>query len=162
MLSRYRLLRGMVIHVLPVLRRGRFLYGRKLIDLGDLYNTGCRRKYRCRWCHLPVSNRRRSYCDDDCQRQLHSVLGYRVFPTTWSLAKCVQCGQPWSWEARQGLEVDHELPIFRARKLGHKAMIAAFLLDNLRWLCRECHRQKTTADIKQPNVHRDELQPQLF
>ena len=33
-----------------------------------------------------------------------------------------------------------------ARALGPAAMLRAFTPDNLRWLCRECHRRKTRQD----------------
>ena len=33
-----------------------------------------------------------------------------------------------------------------ARALGLAAMIKAFTPENLRWLCRDCHRRKTRQD----------------
>ena len=42
--------------------------------------------------------------------------------------------------------MDHKLSIEVARALGPAAMLRAFTLDNLRWLCRSCHRRKTRQD----------------
>ena len=43
-------------------------------------------------------------------------------------------------------ERDHRLAIEVARTLGPAAMLRAFTPDNLRWLCRSCHRRKTGQD----------------
>ena len=43
-------------------------------------------------------------------------------------------------------EKDHRLAITVARALGPAAMLRAFTIDNLRWLCFECHERKTTQD----------------
>ena len=40
-------------------------------------------------------------------------------------------------------EMDHRLAIEVARALGPEAMLRAFTPENLRWLCRGCHRHKT-------------------
>ena len=44
------------------------------------------------------------------------------------------------------LNNDNRLAINVARALGAAAMLRAFTLDNLRWLCRSCHRRKTRQD----------------
>ena len=43
-------------------------------------------------------------------------------------------------------EMDHRLAIEVARALGPEALLRAFTQDNLRWLCRDCHRRKTDQD----------------
>ena len=43
-------------------------------------------------------------------------------------------------------EMDHRLAIEVARALGPAAMLRAFTPENLRWLCRSCHRRKTRQD----------------
>ena len=43
-------------------------------------------------------------------------------------------------------EMDHRLAIEVARALGPAAMLRAFTPENLRWLCRDCHRRKTDQD----------------
>ena len=52
---------------------------------------------------------------------------------------CEICGNPPD-------EMDHRLVIEVARALGPAAMLRAFTPDNLRWLCRDCHRRKTGQD----------------
>ena len=42
--------------------------------------------------------------------------------------------------------MDHRLAIEVARTLGPAAMLRAFTPDNLRWLCRDCHRRKIRQD----------------
>ena len=43
-------------------------------------------------------------------------------------------------------EIDHRLAINVARALGPEALRRAFVQENLRWLCRECHIRKTRFD----------------
>ena len=52
---------------------------------------------------------------------------------------CEMCGDPSD-------EMDHRLAINVARALNPAAMLRAFTSDNLRWLCRSCHRRKTRQD----------------
>ena len=52
---------------------------------------------------------------------------------------CEKCGDPSD-------EMDHRLAINVARALGPATMLRAFTPDNLRWLCRSCHRRKTRHD----------------
>ena len=52
---------------------------------------------------------------------------------------CEICGDPSD-------EMDHSLAIEVARALGPTAMLRAFTPDNLRWLCRGCHKRKTGQD----------------
>ena len=43
-------------------------------------------------------------------------------------------------------EMDHRLAIKVARALGPAAMLRAFTPENLRWLCRGCHKRKARQD----------------
>ena len=43
-------------------------------------------------------------------------------------------------------ELDHRLAIDVARALGTGALRRAFVQENLRWLCRDCHLGKTRFD----------------
>ena len=43
-------------------------------------------------------------------------------------------------------ELDHQLAINVARAMGPAALRRAFVQENLRWLCRECHLSKTRFD----------------
>ena len=90
----------------------------------------------CRWCYEPtasIKTRWHRYC----------LNAYRVasgqHPDEIQHTLCEICGDPSD-------EIDHRLAIEVARALGLAAMLRAFTLDNLRWLCRDCHRRKTRQD----------------
>ena len=90
----------------------------------------------CRWCHEDASSIQltwHEYCLD----------AYRVAsgqkPERIQLTMCESCG-----DAAE--ELDHRLAIEVARALGQDALMRAFTLENLQWLCRECHRRKTRLD----------------
>ena len=62
-MSRYRRLRGMVIHALPRLRNLGIPEGRQLIRLDMLpprKSTG-----RCHWCRLPIEDKGKRFWDID-------------------------------------------------------------------------------------------------
>ena len=48
----------------------------------------------------------------------------------------------------RGLALHHRLSIKVARALGPAAMLRTLTLDNLLWLCRDCHRRKTRQDSR--------------
>ena len=90
----------------------------------------------CRWCYEPtasIKTRWHRYC----------LNAYRVasgqHPDEIQHTLCEICGDPSD-------EIDHTLAIEVARALGPAAMLRAFTLDNLRWLCRGCHKRKTGQD----------------
>ena len=90
----------------------------------------------CRWCHEDTADIRltwHEYCLD----------AYRVAsgqkPERIQLTMCETCG-----DAAE--ELDHRLAIEVARTMGPDALMRAFTLENLQWLCRECHRRKTRLD----------------
>ena len=90
----------------------------------------------CRWCYeLTASPKTRWH--------LYCLNAYRVasgqHPDEMQRTLCEICGDPPD-------EMDHRLAIEVARALGPEAMRRAFTLDNLRWLCRSCHRRKTRQD----------------
>ena len=90
----------------------------------------------CRWCYeLTASPKTRWH--------LYCLNAYRVasgqHPDEMQRTLCEICGDPPD-------EMDHRLSIEVARALGPAAMLRAFTLDNLRWLCRSCHRRKTRQD----------------
>ena len=90
----------------------------------------------CRWCYDPTASMR--------TRWHHYCLNaYRVasgqHPDEIQHTLCEMCGDPPD-------EIDHGLAIEVARALGPAAMLRAFTPDNLRWLCRDCHRCKTRQD----------------
>ena len=55
------------------------------------------------------------------------------------LTMCGACGGA-------AAELDHRLAIEVVRTMGPDALMRAFTLENLQWLCRECHRRKTRLD----------------
>ena len=87
----------------------------------------------CRWCNEPTASIRTRW-------HLYCLNAYRVasgqHPDEIQHTLCEICGDPSD-------EMDHRLSIEVARALGPAAMLRAFTLDNLRWLCRSCHRRKT-------------------
>ena len=74
---------------------------------------------------------------------LYCLNAYRVasgqHPDEMQRTLCEICGDPPD-------EIDHRLAIEVARALGPAAMLRAFTIGNLRWLCRSCHRRKTRQD----------------
>ena len=90
----------------------------------------------CRWCYERTANIKiRSY--------LYYLNPYRAasgqHPDEIQHTLCEICGNPSN-------EMDHRLAIEIARALGLAAMLRAFTPENLRWLCRGCHRHKTRQD----------------
>ena len=137
-MSRYRRLRGVVRHLLPVVQRGR-MHSRDALG----YAFGSVRRGAagtCRWCGLPTGFARR-WWDPDCVLQYRAVRGESVQPPYPKV--CEMCGG----SAR---EIDHRIAISVARAEGARAYVRAFLLDNLRWLCRACHLLKTAEDRRRP------------
>ena len=90
----------------------------------------------CRWCYERTASPRTRW-------HLYCLNAYRVasgqHPDEIQRTLCEICGAPPD-------EIDHRLAIEVARALGPAAMLRAFTLDNLRWLCRSCHRRKTRQD----------------
>jgi len=90
----------------------------------------------CRWCYEPTAGIKLRW-------HLYCLNAYRVasgqHPDEMQHTLCEICGGPPD-------EIDHRLAIRVARALGPAAMVRAFTLDNLRWLCRSCHRHKTRQD----------------
>ena len=126
-----RQLRGLVLHH----RRHPSEHRRRLVNRtaswGEPPVNGI-----CRWCYeLTASPKTRWH--------LYCLNAYRVasgqHPDEIQHTLCEICGDPSD-------EMDHRLSIEVARALGPAAMLRAFTLDNLRWLCRSCHRRKTRQD----------------
>lgn len=93
----------------------------------------------CRWCYEPMVS-------INIHWHLYCLNAYRV-----ASGRCPDATQHILCEVYGGPsddmdQMDHRLAIKVARVLGPAAMICAFTLDNLRWLCRGCHRRKTRQD----------------
>ena len=92
----------------------------------------------CRECAELVPKGRRAYCSNGCMHKF-------TRDHTWSLVrddvlrlhrfKCQICDKRYR---KSLLEVDHIIPIHMGGQLFDK--------DNLRPLCKECHRAKTRLD----------------
>ena len=127
---RRRRLRGLVHHH----RRHPSAHPRRLVrrtsHWGDTSVRGV-----CRWCHAHAASIELTwhrYCLDAYLVASGQKPGIQV-------TMCEGCG---------GLaaELDHRLAINVARALGPEALRRAFTIENLGWLCRECHRRKTRLD----------------
>ena len=90
----------------------------------------------CRWCGDKTAT-------IDLTWHLYCLDAYRVAsgqkPENIQKTMCEICAGP-------SAELDHRLAINVARALGPAALGRAFVQENLRWLCRECHLRKTCFD----------------
>ena len=137
----------MARHVLPLLRQnipaGRILMKNAQLPKGQ--------KGYCRWCGLPVTEKGRRFWDQDCNKQYGMVLGNYPIPGPYWEARCAQCGDRGvsrgGWGGLATLDIDHIYPIHQARKTREpKALVRAFLLENLQWLCKKCHVEKSSQE----------------
>ena len=133
-MTRYRELRGVVRHLLPVVRRGR-MHSRDALGHG-FWAVPWGPPGVCRWCGLPTGFPRRQW-DPDCLLQYRATRGGAVAPKGPKV--CETCEAP-------GEEVDHRVGIHHARQRGARAFVRTFLLENFRWLCRECHMRKSAEE----------------
>ena len=107
---------------------------------------------KCRWCGLPIEGKRRKFWDADCKRQFLLAIGRQIPPVGRIIYSvplvCAKCGGPCWYGSRSadGAEIEHALALSVAKRGGYKTVIASFLLENIRWLCSDCHRIKTTAE----------------
>ena len=128
---RRRQLRGLVLHH----RRHPAEHPRRLVNRTARWEDPPVKGV-CRWCYeltASPTTRWHRYC----------LNAYRVasgqHPDEIQHTLCEICGDPSD-------EMDHRLAIEVTRTLGPAAMLRAFTPDNLRWLCRDCHRRKTRQD----------------
>ena len=128
---RQRQLRGLVLHH----RRHPAEHPRRLVNRTASWGEAPRNGI-CRWCYELTAS-------PSTRWHLYCLNAYRVasgqHPDEIQHTLCEICGEPPD-------EIDHRLAIGVARALGPAAMLRAFTLDNLRWLCRSCHRRKTRQD----------------
>ena len=90
----------------------------------------------CRWCLRTTANLRltwHSYCYNAYQ------VATGLSPQQIQKTLCLVCGDPAG-------ELGHKLSIVVASALGRGALLRAFTLPNLQWLCKPCHRRKTRLD----------------
>ena len=137
----YRQLRGLSLHFRkhwPAIRR-RAYFDRALFGAFGLYRGP---KGICGWCDLPTAKKRTSWhqeCVDAYRMATGQNLRHR-----WTIKErppC-PCGQ-------QAQELDHQDALVLAWTSGDpRRMVRASALCNLIWLCRKCHREKTTEDLR--------------
>lgn len=110
------------------------------------------------WCGTkPIKPRRKYCCQTHADLWYFSIRGYwdgirqgilRLFDYT-----CAECGftPDKKYGRDQYFDVDHEIAI----ALGGMC----YDIDNLRPLCKKCHKIKTAQDIKKIVMIRKKLQP---
>ena len=118
---KHRRLRGLVIHhrLHPSAHPRRLV--RRVRSWGERPVAGV-----CRWCCEHDS------CLDACRVASGQKPGMQ-------LTMCLDCAGPAD-------ELDHRLATNVARALGPQALRPAFTIENLQWLCQQCHRRKTRLD----------------
>ena len=130
-LASLRRLRGLVLHH----RRHPSKHPRRLV-LRIARRTDTSTPGVCRWCGGPAATITLTW-------HMYCLDAYRVAsgqrPAELRVTMCEGCGG-----AAQ--EIDHRLAINVARALGPDALRRVFTQENLRFLCRECHRRKTRLD----------------
>ena len=181
--ARRRGMKGLIRRV----RAGAYVDGRALTTYGLMgFNNNV--YLVCTWCHEPVDEPRRRYWHSHCavwNQAAKATLGpwaahvgrlapYDVGGPEWVeyhkghdvFHRCVTCGatedRPEGWQFGDPvakLEIEHELAISVAVKLGPAGVMRAFMPDNLRWLCHSCHSDKTQRDRVILKILTDGIRP---
>jgi 5-methylcytosine-specific restriction endonuclease McrA len=92
----------------------------------------------CRNCGNPVAKGRRHYCSRKCMNEFvrnNQWSWVRLDVLRRDAFKCSICGRRYPMSQ---LDVDHIIPVQMGGELFNK--------ENLRTLCKECHRAKTRLD----------------
>ncbi|MBD3318578.1 hypothetical protein GF342_01580 [Candidatus Woesearchaeota archaeon] len=108
----------------------------RIVDMTVPCDDKGRKLYR--QCHLLVPKGRRTYCYDPCRwcfLQSHSWTRVREDLSRPSWFRCAIGGV---CKRKEVLDVGHTIPVHRGGEVFDK--------DNLRVLCKECHKAKTTLD----------------
>lgn len=149
-------LRGLLIHVAPVIRRSqsRRAFVRAIcptvsIRFGPVNvltrfdkAAGIRQK-RCPWCLLP-NKLATQYWHVVCLRY-YTVAKLDGAKRQGFPRQDCPCGE-------RGIELDHRVALVVAWRQGPRAQLRALLEANLQWLCHACHLVKTKADIREGKV----------
>ncbi len=154
-----RAFRGLVIHGAPAVAwlNGTTAWGRKRRVAGTRglvrsfiearFDAGASRG-RCRWCRRRIDEsegprHRAKFWHTVCGLAYLAALGRHANLAGRPLidrAPCDECGS-------DGQQVDHRLALSVAWASGEpRAILRAYTLQNLRWLCIGCHREKTRMD----------------
>lgn len=92
----------------------------------------------CRNCNNPIAENRRNYCSEDCMKTFNrnnSWYWIRKDVLRRDHYTCKICKKRLR---KRELEVDHIIPVQMGGQLLDK--------ENLRTLCKECHREKSKLD----------------
>jgi len=92
----------------------------------------------CRNCEQPVAENRRHYCSKECMDEFvrdHFWYYVRKDVLKRDRYRCSICKQRFR---KKQLDVDHIIPVQMGGQLFDK--------DNLRTLCKECHKAKSRLD----------------
>ncbi len=130
-IARRRQLRGLVLHF----RRHPADHPRRLVNRTARWGEPPVKGV-CRWCYPKTANPD-SRWHDYCLNFYWVASGQQ--PEEIQHTLCEICGN-------EATELDHRMAIEVARTLGRNAMLRAFMPDNLRWLCSDCHKRKTKQD----------------
>ncbi len=107
---------------------------------GARRRADARRSGRCVECGAELASHRSPYCSRRCQWKFHGHYFWdsaRSYTMLRDRYRCRVCGA--KKRARE-LDVDHIVEIARGG--------AALEYSNLQTICRECHRQKTLAFLR--------------
>ena len=163
---RYRQLRGLLIHYgrrSPKVIESEASWGysrRSLIASSTVCPRTIGQKFTglCRWCELPVPPQKRTWCGVGCVRAYGMAQGLqRSADGSYLLStpldtSCAECGLAGAWTNDGGrwpsfnLEIDHIVALSVAFYRGERDRLRAYTLDNLQWLCHNCHAVKTADD----------------
>ena len=104
-------------------------------------NLGKGKRGICRWCQRSTEPRKTWHTP--CV-EAYIVAGGRTDLFQKSVIEYAPC--PCGADAT---EVDHVIPLMLAKARGdRRGILRAYTLDNLQWLCQDCHRKKTAVDVR--------------
>ena len=92
----------------------------------------------CRNCETPVSKNRRHYCSEECMNEFNRNNSWFFIRKDILRRDRYSCSICKKRLKKAFLDVDHIIPVQMGGKLFDK--------NNLRTLCKECHRAKSKLD----------------
>ena len=140
-IARRRGLRGVALHLLPALRQSKLRFrdrGETILAPGRVQDGVCQ------WCKEQADTPRRTwhktcvgyYLIARCMGTTTLGLGYdTIIPSAYC-----PCGVGY------GVELDHIVALKIAARQGVRQYARSLLPENLQWLCRKCHTEKTRED----------------
>ena len=139
----YRMKRGVMKHLLPKLRRlfdeyPDNPYTRNPLGTADQFK---KTRGRCVWCETWCNPR--GWWHKECFVAYSAAIAQPCFEMNKTVPEFCLCGKNLS---STSAELDHVMAIGTAFKLGLRFALQAFFVENLRWICSDCHRVKTRFD----------------